>query len=481
MRKLIPILVLAVVLAGCQGETPQSPQLTGRPTVNPTATIPPIASTSTPISTLAATGTPVTKISVKAEELRGIQVQFWYPWSGAMAKEVDAVVNDFNQSNIWGITVKAVSQGSILGLDDLVTHSLQGGSLPQVIALPAEYIASYQDAGAAEVELDPYLQDPQWGLSNLEEADFFPSFWNESAGSGPRLSLPVMRSMAVLFYNQTWAKALGFDRIPATPTDFRTQVCKASKANAATGDPDMIWTGGWIVNTASPTVYSWLAAYGAVPDQSPAATGPQVYDNLNTATAFAYLRKLSDDNCAWVSRNPEPFNYFVAHQALVFSGTLEDLLAQSAAMTYAKSSEQWTIIPYPADGGQNPLITFGPSLAIFKSTPAKQLASWLFMRWMVLPRIQAELAASGSLLPVRKSALDLMSNYAKNNPQWSQAAGWLSGKTQALPGQSWWKITQRVLEDASGQVFQPFLTADKIPDVLKELDATVQELLNRKQ
>ena len=480
MRNLIPILILTVLLAGCQGETTQLVPSTGLPGVNITATVPPDVSTSTPMPAPAATGTPVSKISVKAEELRGIQVQFWHPWSGAMAKEVDAVVNEFNQSNIWGITVSTASQGSILGLDDHVNNSLQGGSLPQVIALPAEYIASYQDAAAAEIELDAYIQDAQWGLSNLEEADFFPSFWNENAGSGPRLSLPVLRSMSVLFYNQTWAKALGFNRFPATPTDFRSQVCKAGKVNAQTGDPDIIGTGGWIVNTASPTVYSWLAAYGAVPDQSPAAA-PQVYDNLNTVKAFAYLRKLSDDNCAWVSRNPQPFNYFVAHQALVFSGTLEDLPAQKTALTYAKSSDEWTIIPFPADGGQNPLITFGPSLAIFKSTPAKQLASWLFMRWMVLPRIQAELAAYGSLLPVRKSALDLMSNYAKNNPQWSQAAGWLIGKTQPLPGQSWWKVTQRVLEDASGQVFQPYITADKIPDVLKELDATVQELLNRKQ
>jgi len=115
-----------------------------------------------------------------------------------------------------------------------------------------------------------------------------------------------------------------------------------------------------------------------------------------------------------------------------------------------------------------------------KSTPQQQLAAWLFVRWMELPRVQARLAAAGSELPVRKSALELMADFAKANSQWAIAAGWLIGKTLPLPVQSWWKVTQRVLEDGAGQVFQPFLTVDKVPDVLKELDATVAELMNKK-
>jgi hypothetical protein len=99
---------------------------------------------------------------------------------------------------------------------------------------------------------------------------------------------------------------------------------------------------------------------------------------------------------------------------------------------------------------------------------------------MELPRVQAILAAAGPSLPVRKSAMDLMADFTKADPQWAIAAGWLKGQTQSLPVQAWWKVTQRVLEDGAGQVFQPFLAADKVPDVLKELDVTVAELLNKK-
>ena len=192
------------------------------------------------------------------------------------------------------------------------------------------------------------------------------------------------------------------------------------------------------------------------------------------------MAKLFDGSCTWVSRNQAPYNYFAGRQALFFSGTLEDIPALAAAMAYQKNTDSWTVLPYPKDNSQKTLITFGPSLGILKSTPAQQLASWLFVRWLELPRVQSKLAAAGSVLPVRKSALGLMADYAKSSPQWAIAAGWLNEKMQPLPVQAWWKATQRVLEDGAGQVFQPFLTVEKVPDVLKELDATISEILNKK-
>ena len=408
------------------------------------------------------------------DELKGVQVQFWHPWSGELAKAIDGAVSEFNGTNIWGISVSAESRGSILGIDDAIGSTAAGSLRPQVIAIPPEYIAGYEGV----TPLDVYLQDPQWGFTSQEEADFYPSFWNEGQVAAPRLSIPLLRSMAVLFYNQGWAKELGFTQSPSTPAEFKTQICAAGKAVAVTGNPDTNGTGGWIVNTSSSTVYSWLEAYGAVPALSP--NDPQLYNNNNADTAFTYLRKLSDASCAWVSRNQAPYIYFGGRQALLFSGTLEDLPPLSAAMTYQKNSDGWTVLPYPTDNPQKTLITFGSSLAILKSTPQQQLAAWLFVRWMELPRVQARLAAAGSELPVRKSALELMADFAKANSQWAIAAGWLIGKTLPLPVQSWWKVTQRVLEDGAGQVFQPFLTVDKVPDVLKELDATVAELMNKK-
>jgi multiple sugar transport system substrate-binding protein len=483
MRKFAPLLILALLLTACQVDlTSTIPTSTSAPAVpSLTAALPLITPAPSATPTTAITRTPASKINVKVDELRGIKVLFWHPWSGGLAKMVDDLVTEFNQTNIWGITVNASSQGSIFGLDDQLSGGLTGPNpgLPQLIALPSEYISSYQVAASMIADLQPYIQDPQWGLTSVETTDFYPAFWSEETPSGPRFSLPVLRSMAFLLYNMSWGKELGFSQPPSTQADFRTQVCAAAKFNRGSGNVESTGTGGWIISTSSATDYSWFTAAGATLD--PGQALPPLFMTSQTAAVFNYLRKLVDDSCAWTSRNPEPYNYFSIRMALVYSATLEDLAQQKTTLTYLKNTDTWTILPYPSGASvQSPLITFGPSLGVLKSSPAQQLASWLFARWLALPRVQARLAAAGGLLPVRKSAIDLMKDYANANPQWAQAAGWLAGQVQPLPVQPWWRVTQPVLEDASSQVFQVFITPEKIPDILMELDATIQELLTKK-
>ncbi|PIZ25991.1 MAG: ABC transporter substrate-binding protein, partial [Chloroflexi bacterium CG_4_10_14_0_8_um_filter_57_5] len=41
--------------------------------------------------------------------------------------------------------------------------------------------------------------------------------------NGQRLGAPAQRSARFLFYNQTWARELGFSAPPATADEFRQQ------------------------------------------------------------------------------------------------------------------------------------------------------------------------------------------------------------------------------------------------------------------
>ena len=56
------------------------------------------------------------------------------------------------------------------------------------------------------------MNDPAWGLSAEEKADFFASFFDQSIHpvfDNQRLGFPPNRSMEMLFYNQTWLEELG--------------------------------------------------------------------------------------------------------------------------------------------------------------------------------------------------------------------------------------------------------------------------------
>lgn len=476
MRLFYLTLILVVLLAACQVGPTISPPATSPADPAPTVVTPSLRPTLRPsvLPTQVSTPTSSSKIPVKVEELRGVQVDFWHGAVGSLSNEIDAVVKEFNQTNIWGITVNALSQGSNAGLEEAIGGLENDATHPLVVAARPEAIAHFQVQNHRFLELSPYFSDPQWGLSPQEMADFYPDFWDSGTVNGQQLSIPLLRSLSILFYNQTWAKALGFQGPPVTTADFQNQACAAAKANLLTGVADNAGTGGWIVDTNSAAILSWLSAFEEIPAQPQAL--PFSFNTTQTASAFGFLRNLIDKNCAWNGRNSTPYAYFAQNKALFYSGMLEDIPFQQKAMLQQKSSDTWVAISYPNGGKAASMFSFGPSLAIVQAKPNEDLAAWLFLRWLILPRNQSRLAAAGSMLPVGKSAIDLMNGYKVQNVQWAQAAGWLN-QTQAAFPQSWWFTSQPVLEDAAWQIFQPFTTPASIPDVLKELDATITELL----
>ncbi len=468
------ILALAVLLAACQAIPTVSPQATAtirQATVDdsPSATAPPTR-TPAPLST----PTSSSKIPVDPAELRGVQVEFWHPWMGGLSDAINAAVAEFNQSNIWGITVKAVSQGSDSGVQDAL-GGIGVAAHPLVIAAPPEAIAYNQGHSSVTVDLSPYLSDPQWGYKQQEVDDFSMSFWPDSPVDEKLHSIPLLRDLSLLIYNQTWAQALGFQSPPVSTADFQAQACAAAKANLLTGETDSAGTGGYLINTGGAALLGWLSAYQPMPAAA-YLSAPFAFNTTQSASAFGFLRSLSDKNCAWSGRNPTPYAYFAQRKAIFYSGSLADIPAQQKAMAAQKNSDVWTILPYPGASQPAP-VSFGTSLAITAAgSPNEQLAAWLFLRWMIQPGTQARLAAAASLLPVVKSALPLVpASLTAQNPQWAQAAGWI-GQAQPAFSEAWWYTARPVLEDAAWQIFQPFTKPDSIPDVLKELDATVNEL-----
>ncbi len=182
-----------------------------------------------------------------------------------------------------------------------------------------------------------------------------------------------------------------------------------------------------------------------------------------------------DENCAWTARNPAPYPYFAQRQALFYSGSLLDLPFQARAMDFAKSSDRWAVMEYPSPSGSPVVLTSGNTNAVLRSSAAGELASWLFLRYLMLPRVEARLAAVNDLLPARQSAVESMAGFRQNNAQWAQVVGWLDD-FQPAPRLASWRTTRRILQDAAWQIFSPIVKVDGIPGVLEELDGMVKEI-----
>ncbi len=91
----------------------------------------------------------------------------------------------------------------------------------------------------------------------------------------------------MLFYNQTWAKELGFLAYPKTPAEFREQACAAAVSNNTGRILERYGTGGWLIDTDPLTTLSWLDAFGA--QALPAEEGQEyTFNTPEGQAALAY-------------------------------------------------------------------------------------------------------------------------------------------------------------------------------------------------
>lgn len=408
-----------------------------------------------------------------AGDLRGLQIRFLHPWAGATAEQIDLLVDTFNRSNQWGFRVQAESTGGT-GMLYQEVNPLDAAGLPDLVAAPGEYLLTWFRSNAEMVaDLNGYIRHSEWGLSSDQVGDFIPAFWQQDLTGEVRLGIPLLRDASLLLYNQTWAKELGFNRPPVTPEEFQQQACAAALANRS--DRTMVndGTGGWIVETRGVTLWSWLRGFGA--DPYPASGGVFQFASPQSEAALTFLRTLVDENCAWKSRLAEPYEYFANRQALFYSGVLEDTLVQAHTMQRMNKDDVWTVIPYPSLDGEPVLVASGPSLAIFRTSPQRQLAAWLFLRWLITPEHLADLTEAAGGLPVTQSALAELRVFGAQQPQWRAGLVYLA-QVQTPPADADWRNARSLLEDAGYQALLPSVTLEQIPSVLQMLDDMIIEL-----
>ena len=228
--------------------------------------------------------------------------------------------------------------------------------------------------------------------------------------------------------------------------------------------------GGWIVDTHALTAVSWLRAFAVNPWS---IDGGYSFNHPRSATAFGLLKDMLDQGCIWVARNPKSYGYFANRQALFYSLNSADLALQER--TSAAGKDLWTVIPFPGEGGQAVTLTEGPDWTLLESEPGTQLAGWLFVRWMLDPARQAELATATGSLPIRVSAGTHLSDTIIQHPQWAEF--WkLAQAGEAAPNQPGWIVAGPVLQDAFTQLFSGATTREQLPEILIQLDKTIQEL-----
>ena len=231
---LMVIVALSLVLAAC---TPAA-----TPTEAPV--VPPVVPTEAPVATEAPTEAPL----MPTVDPTGQTIQFWHVWgTGLPSEAMLGIVDDFNATNEWGITVEPVDQGSYSTLEDSLNAAIQSGDIPDLVTGYSNAMANWFAVDTV-VDLDPYINDPYFGLTADELAVLNPGAINGGKFTdGTQFAWPISQSANVIYYNSGWAQELGFDSAPTNYAEFKEQSCAAQQANTDDDDPDNDGTGGLVM------------------------------------------------------------------------------------------------------------------------------------------------------------------------------------------------------------------------------------------
>ena len=411
-------------------------------------------------------------------ELDGTFVIFWHQHSGAREEELLEIVDEFNATNPYGIIVEARNEGGYGDIYNKMIAGLTTGEVPGLTVAYQNQAAAYMVAEGL-VDLDPYINHPEYGLSEAELNDFFQAFIDGDRlpqfGNKP-YGFPPNRSMEMLYYNAEWlaelseAGAISFDGPPQTPEQFAEAAC------AATENPFSKNTSGGSIGYQVRTDASNYAALVF-------ARGGDIFDydnnqfTLNTPEArdgLGQMKELLDAGCA--ARIAERFGDqtdFGNGQTLFTMGSSSGLPFYRAAVEGgATGGFDWSVgaIPHTTD---DPVMNiYGASVSIPVTNPETQLAAWLFVRYYTSTDVQAGWARASNYFPVRASVADGLDEYFAEEPAFEAAFRLLPYSKREAPVAGYDNI-----RDVMTGAFEEILAGGDIDTVLANAETEANRIL----
>ncbi len=464
IRLTILFLVFGLIISAC------SPQIESTSELSTIIADAPIAYL-TP--TFLPTMTTVSEDFLPEEIPTGIKLNFWHPWSGEMANLIDEMVGEFNKSNEWGITVNTeLHSDEIVFVDDM-NQVIQEGNPPEIIAAPGYYLRFLEESGFTLQDLQKFIGSQYWGFSKDETEAFLPVFWNADISSSKRLGVPAYQSGYLIFFNQTWARELGFSESPSDLEDFKNQTCKAGSTYLNDSDLNNNGTGGWVYSYNPYAFYSWLKAFGG--GNEGVGNNTNSLGRNENVESGTYLNDLYLEDCAWIGRQQQPYEYFANRQALAYSGKMEDIMTQERVNELNNSSDQWSVLPYPSKTDKPVLLVDGDSYAISTNDEEKALAAWVFITWMLKPENQVRIVEESGTYPLSETAMDLLNGYKIMHPAWAASLKYLP-LAQKVPDDLSWGLTKEVLADVSWKLIQYTTKRDDIPVIFQDAQNLLSEI-----
>lgn len=462
------LMVAAMVLGACAQPAAPTEAPAAEPTQAP-AVEPTQAPAAEPTQAPAAEPAPTGPESAFKDVVPAKNIVYWHNQTGPKSEALKALIDEFNSTNEWGITVEAVEAGSYGDIYKKMMPILNTKDVPDIVAGYQNNIAAY-NLNNSIVDMTPYINDPVYGISEEDQMDFVPAFFAQDiypTYGNARLGIPPNRSMEVLYYNADWLKELGYENPPATPEEFAEMALKATTQKFSNAKGEKAKGFEFWADDASHFA-AWVYAFGG--DIYDKEANQFTYNNEAAVAAGTFLQDLYKSGAA-VSPDKQ-----YADQGDFGNGDVLFYIGSTSGIPYVINAVkdgaqfQWEVAALPHTTAEPVLDVYGASVSMPKSgDPSRELAAWLFLRWFTTPEVNGKWAATSNYFPSRQKAVDFLSETFEKLPQFKTAWDMLKYNNKFEPPVPGYDPI-RVMVGESVHMFTDDTTVD-VKTVLDELNA----------
>jgi ABC-type glycerol-3-phosphate transport system substrate-binding protein len=374
-----------------------------------------------------------------------VSVTFWHTQTGANEKALTDLVTKFNSTNGKNITLKSEYQGSYTQVFQKIMAGIQAGSPPDVAVAYESMVAEYMKANAV-VDLDDYaLKGPQ-AFTKESLNDIFPQYIEANKYddfNGKLLSFPFTKSLAVNYYNEDILKGAGVTKLGGwTFDEFKKLVAATTKQS---GGQTSVYGSFITVDTSYIDAFIYSNG-GELLNKDKTKVR---FNEPPGVEVFDMWGQMAKDGQAYTSKG---FDY----QSDFGQGKVANVQSSSTSYTYMRDAtndgakNKWGIGLIPQKDPAKPVtVMFGGNVAVFRTTPIKQAASWEWVKYFTDKDQTVDWAIKSSYMPLRKSAADApaMKQLWQTDPQAKQAFD-LTQYAQPEPNITAWQDIRDVLQNA---------------------------------
>lgn len=412
----------------------------------------------------------VREVDLEQVDPSGQQITFWYQHTLKREELLKEMLAEYSRSNEYGIKVSGEYAGNYKDIFNKMLVGMQGGVLPDlVVAYNNQAYTYYKNGGA--IDLMPYMQSPKWGLDAAARGDYFASFLREDNFDGVQVALTPNRSLEVMYYNVDWLKELGYDEPPQSWEVF-AEVCRRARDQPFSGNEDKKRSVGFMLDDDASQLASLVFSRGG--SFMDTAHKKYQFDTPEVRASLELMRELMQDKAAVIKTEEG------TDSAGFGTGQILFVLASSTAIPYVKSAVDagsrfvWALAPPPRTQPEPVVNIYGASIALAKTTPERQLAAWLFLKWFTEPEQQARWVEVSGYFPVRRSAASSLGDYFAQNPQYEKAFAWLEA-ARAEPGVMGYERVRRLVAGAMVAVFDGGNLDEELKLLEEKANATLLE------